>query len=266
MKAVILGCGNSSGVPAIGNYWGACNPDNPKNLRGRSSLAVMSDSTTIIIDTGAEFREQFNRENLPIPDAVFYTHEHGDHCHGIDDLRSFRFHLGEDQMLDIYGSASTIKDIKKRFPYLFNKGGKGEKFYPPMLKSNIFAGDDFGKPHRIGDIDFIPFEIDHGIGTCTGFRFSDMAYCVDLKSLDDKAIEIIKGVRNWIVDAAAYKNRNNFVHASIDDIINYNKIIRAQNVYITSLTTQMDYDILTAELPEGFYPAYDGLKIEINTQ
>ncbi|MEM7679847.1 MAG: MBL fold metallo-hydrolase, partial [Pseudomonadota bacterium] len=32
-KVTILGCGNSTGVPAIGNYWGKCDPVEPKNRR-----------------------------------------------------------------------------------------------------------------------------------------------------------------------------------------------------------------------------------------
>ena len=31
IEITILGCGSSSGVPAIGNYWGNCDPFKPKN-------------------------------------------------------------------------------------------------------------------------------------------------------------------------------------------------------------------------------------------
>ena len=39
-EITILGCGSSSGVPAIGNKWGSCNPNNPKNRRLRSSILI----------------------------------------------------------------------------------------------------------------------------------------------------------------------------------------------------------------------------------
>jgi phosphoribosyl 1,2-cyclic phosphate phosphodiesterase len=84
MKVTVLGCGNSGGTPLIGNNWGKCDPEEPKNRRGRCSVAVQTDATTIIVDTGPDFREQLNRENITEIDHVLYTHPHGDHLHGID--------------------------------------------------------------------------------------------------------------------------------------------------------------------------------------
>ena len=261
LKAVVLGCGNSSGVPGIGNHWGHCDPKEPKNRRGRSSLAVVSQTTTIVVDTGPDFREQFNRENLSSPDAVFYSHAHGDHCHGIDDLRSFYFR-GSQKPLPVYANAQTFEDLQSRFRYLF-EGGNNEFFYPPVLEAREFKDSDFGKEHRIGDISFVPFLVDHGSCVCTGYRFGDLAYTVDMKALDDQALDILKGVKTWIADAAAYTMQNNAVHANIEDIIVYHKTIKAEAVYLSSLTSLMDYQSLIRELPEGFAPAYDGLQIEI---
>lgn len=99
---------------------------------------------------------------------------------------------------------------------------------------------------------------------CTGYRFGDLAYTVDMKSLDDAALNAMKGVKTWIVDAAAYQSKNNAVHANIADVIGYNKIIQAEAVYLSSLTSVMDYQTLLNELPKGFYPAYDGLRIDIS--
>lgn len=262
VKAVILGCGNSSGVPGIGNHWGHCDPNEPKNKRGRSSLAVFSDKTTIVVDTGPDFREQWNRENLPPPDAVFYTHPHGDHCHGIDDLRSFYFR-GAREPIPTYANAQTFEDLKERFRYLF-EGGNNSFFYPPILEARTFEDHHFGEGSVFGDISFIPFAVDHGSCVCTGYRFGDLAYTVDMKSLDDAALAAMKGIKTWIVDAAAYQSKNNAVHANVADVIGYNKIIKAETVYLSSLTSVMDYRTLLNELPKGFAPAYDGLRIEIS--
>ena len=40
LRFTILGCGSSGGVPRLGGHWGACDPNNPKNIRRRCSLLV----------------------------------------------------------------------------------------------------------------------------------------------------------------------------------------------------------------------------------
>ncbi|MCG8503299.1 MAG: MBL fold metallo-hydrolase, partial [Sphingomonadales bacterium] len=94
MKAVILGCGTSSGVPRVGNHWGACDPKNPKNRRRRSSILVEHAGTRILIDTSPDLREQLLDAGVDHVDAVFYTHDHADHTHGIDDLRHLAYASG----------------------------------------------------------------------------------------------------------------------------------------------------------------------------
>ncbi|MGO7515619.1 MBL fold metallo-hydrolase, partial [Rhizobium ruizarguesonis] len=62
-RFTILGCSSSPGVPRITGDWGACNPYNPKNRRTRAAFMVQQFSpdggvTTVVIDTGPDFREQ----------------------------------------------------------------------------------------------------------------------------------------------------------------------------------------------------------------
>lgn len=87
MKIRILGSGTSSGVPRIGNDWGDCDPNEPKNRRTRASVLVSTDTTRILVDTGPDMREQLIAAGVTDLDAVIWTHDHADHCHGIDDLR-----------------------------------------------------------------------------------------------------------------------------------------------------------------------------------
>lgn len=262
LKFTIMGCGNSSGVPSVGNFWGACDPNEPKNRRSRCAAAVQSATTTLIIDTGPDFRTQMNTHNISNLDAVLYTHQHSDHAHGIDDLRTLYFRHGK-TMINTYGKSSVLDELSKRFHYMFS-GGNSEEFYPPMLKANPFDEHKYGQPHMIGDIEFIPFEMDHGTCIAIGYRFGNLAYCTDMKSLDQKALDVLKGCDTWIVDGAAYKNPNNDVHADLSTIYRYNDYIQAKNVYITSLSTQIDYQTLCAELPSGYKPAYDGLTLNID--
>lgn len=261
IKITILGCGNSSGVPAIGNYWGACDPNEIKNIRTRCCVAVQSDATTIIIDTGADIRNQMNGFDICNLDAVFYTHQHSDHCHGIDDLRPFYFRNDKTQ-IKCYGGAGVLDEISTRFHYLFN-GGNHASLYPPILEAQPFDENLYGTPHHFADIEYIPFEMDHGTCSAVGYRFGDLSYCVDMKSLDSKALDVIKGSSVWIVDGAGYHDPKNSVHADLATLYEYNKYIQAQSVYVTSLSTLMDYKTLIDELPDGFYPAYDGMQFTV---
>ena len=98
LRFTVLGSGSSGGVPRIGGIWGDCDPNNPKNRRRRCSLLVEKihnqETTTILIDTSPDLRDQLLDANVKRLDGVFYTHFHADHIHGIDDLRMLVFNMG----------------------------------------------------------------------------------------------------------------------------------------------------------------------------
>ena len=95
MKITVLGCGSSIGVPSIGNNWGKCDPNNPKNRRRRCSILVESDSSVILVDTSPDLREQLLDANVQKIDGVLFTHGHADHTHGLDDLRPMFWRMKE---------------------------------------------------------------------------------------------------------------------------------------------------------------------------
>jgi len=91
VKLVMLGSGTSTGVPRIGNDWGLCDPNEPKNRRTRASIIVESAAgQRILVDTSTDLRQQFLANGIDRIDAVFWTHDHADHDHGINDLRPLR--------------------------------------------------------------------------------------------------------------------------------------------------------------------------------
>ena len=250
----VLGCGNSTGVPAAGNYWGKCSPEEPKNKRTRPSLLVQSNTTTIVIDTGPDFSLQATHHDINQVDAVLYTHSHGDHVHGIDDLKIYA-KAKPDGILPAFTNHETILELKRRFCYLFEGGN--ESIYQPMLQTHALD-DRYGQTVTIGDINFIPFEQTHGKVRSVGYRFGDFAYSTDMKHLNAQSIDILRGVKTWIVDSAGYHQENNPVHASLKEIYALNKHVQAQNVYLTSLSLAMDYETMISELPDGYLPLYDG--------
>ncbi|HRQ60428.1 MAG TPA: MBL fold metallo-hydrolase [Alphaproteobacteria bacterium] len=255
-KLTILGCGNSTGVPAAGNHWGACDPLEPKNRRTRSSIAVQTDTTTIIVDTGPDFRDHMNKADIKHIHAVFYTHAHADHMNGMDDVRGYVFR--QKQKMPTYASAETFADLEGYFPYMF-QGGR-IALYPPLLDKNIVTD----QPFSVGNIPVTPLVMDHESCTATGYRFGNTAYCVDFVRLDDKAVEALKGIDTWIVDSAGYNQNDIKVHANLQTIFDLNARIGAKRVILTSLSLAMDYQTLIGELPQGYEPGYDGMVLDVN--
>src|SRR4051812_24695741 len=115
----ILGCGSSGGVPRIGNHWGKCDPTNPKNFRRRCSVLVRrrgpEGETRVLIDTSPDLRAQMLDQKVGAIDAVLYTHEHADHTHGIDELRSF--FINQRRRVPIWADEATGTMLTARFGY-----------------------------------------------------------------------------------------------------------------------------------------------------
>ena len=74
MKLIMLGAGTSTGVPRIGNDWGACDPAEPRNRRTRVSIVVESaDGARLLVDTSTDLRHQLLDNNIDRLDAVFLS-------------------------------------------------------------------------------------------------------------------------------------------------------------------------------------------------
>lgn len=254
-ELIVLGCGGSSGVPAIGGWWGACDPHEPRNIRTRPSIALKTDTTLIVVDTGPDFREQMNRERLGCPDAVIITHIHSDHINGLDELRTFQ-RLNKGRKFPVYTDAYTLEKLTERLDYMFTETEGG--FYPAVCLPEIVT---YGRTLTIGDITLTLFEQDHGTISSLGLRIGDIGYSTDMKRLDDAALTALAGIHTWIVDAAGHHSRSNPVHACIEELIELNNRIGAKEVLLTHLPPTMDYATLMKELPQGFMPAFDGMRV-----
>ena len=260
IKLTILGCGDSAGVPAIGNYWGDCDPAEPKNRRSRASIVVRSETTTLLVDTGPDLREQANRAGLEQVDAVLYSHTHSDHVNGIDEIRTYNKRAGF-TITPVYGTQETIRDLTHRFDYLFEAKNN---LYPVVLDPRILGADMMGKPMTIGNITFTPFLQDHGTCESLGFRFGDIAYSTDMVRLPEDSLDVLKGIKTWIVDVSGYKMKKNVVHCTLENVYALNEKVGAEMVYLTHLPAYVDYQTLADEVPTGYAPAYDGLEFAID--
>jgi phosphoribosyl 1,2-cyclic phosphate phosphodiesterase len=177
MKVRVLGCGTSGGVPRIGNCWGACDPAEPKNRRSRVSILVEQGDHRILIDTSPDLRQQLLDADVQDVDAVFWTHDHADHTHGLDDLRGL-LHLRNGRPVPCYSDAKTLASLRKRFTYVFQ--GSGE--YPASAEARELEG-----LVQVGPMTVLPFEQDHGATTSLGFRIGSMAYSTDVTGFPEES-------------------------------------------------------------------------------
>lgn len=253
MKITVLGCGSSSGVPLIGNKWGACDPANPRNRRLRASILVEEGGTVLLVDTSPDMRQQLLNCDLQRLDAVLYTHAHADHCHGIDDLRSINWLIKKP--VDIYADAPTFQILETSFPYVFRTKAD-DPFYMPAVVKNIIE-----KPFAIGGIKIVPFKQGHGPVHSLGFRFNDFAYSTDVNKLDDAAFKVLDGVKIWIVDCIREEPRHH-THSHLAQTLEWIAKVRPERAFLTHMSHSLDYAALAAKLPKGVEPGYDGLVIE----
>ena len=250
MEVTILGCGTSGGVPRIGNEWGACDPQEQKNRRRRCSILVKNKQTQVLIDTSPDIREQLLDADIDRLDGVVWTHEHADQCHGIDELRVLAIRNRE--RVNVWGDQKTLDILTRRFDYCFRQLDGNP--YPAILKEHYING-----PFSIGDIDFIPFEQDHGSITSLGFRMGPIGYSNDLVNLDDRGFEILAGIDTWIVDAMRYTPHP--THVNLETALKWIERLKPRRAVLTNMHVDLDYRTLQRELPTGVEPAYDGMVI-----
>jgi phosphoribosyl 1,2-cyclic phosphate phosphodiesterase len=260
LRFTILGCGSSTGVPRIGNIWGACDPMNPKNRRRRCALLVerfgKGGRTTVLVDTPTDLREQLLDARVEHIDAVLYTHDHADHTHGIDDLRGIVF--ATKQRVPMYATPETRAILTKRFDYCFTPPPGST--YPPILDAHDLA---VPAPVSIagagGTIEVTPILLEHGRNTALGFRFGAIAYSPDVSGIPEAAVPLLTGLDLWIVDALRHQPHP--THFSVNQALEWVERLGAKRAILTHMTTELDYDDLRRRLPEHVVPAYDGMVI-----
>ena len=262
-RFTILGCGSSPGVPRITGDWGACDPANPKNRRTRAAFLVEqfgpAGSTTVVIDTGPDFRTQMIAAGVENIDAVLYTHAHADHIHGIDDIRGFVLH--SHKQVPIWADAITMERIREGFGYCLET--PPGSMYPPIVTRNLI--DPMDAPVTIsgagGSITFQPLLQVHGSIHSLGFRIGDVAYCSDISDFPDATVARLQNLDTLIVDALQYRFHSS--HLSLSQSLEWIERLKPARAILTHMHVPLDYDTVQKETPAHVEPAYDGLFFEI---
>ena len=251
MEAIIMGSGTSHGIPVVGCSCGVCRSPDPRDKRSRASLLIRGENLDILIDTSTEFRLQAIREGITRLDAVFYTHSHADHLHGIDDIRP----LTKDHPMPVYAEELTQKDIKKRFDYIFasHPGHKGGG--RPKLSLHPLASEGVS----IKGIKVLPIPVFHGEMLINGFRIGELAYITDCSRIPASSYPLLRGVKKLVI--GALRKRPHPTHFSIDEAVAESKKIGADQTWLTHLCHDHSHRELLEMLPKKIEPAYDGLSI-----
>ena len=254
MKLVMLGSGTSTGVPRVGHDWGLCDPAEPRNRRSRVSIAVENDAgQRILVDTSPDLRSQLLARRIERVDAVFWTHDHADHCHGIDDLRVMRF--DRSNPIPGYGVAETCRRLKLRFDYVFD----GQHGYPTIVDLHELET----APRLCSGFAIGWSKMPHGPAKSTGLRFdadgASVGYATDYSEITSDMIDLFKGVDVLVTDCLRRKPHP--THANLDMALELASQCKARRTVLTHLDKSMDYATLVAELPDRVQPGYDGLEI-----
>ncbi len=261
IKLTILGCGSSGGVPRVGGDWGLCDPANARNRRRRCSVMVEQKSdagtTRVLIDTSPDLREQMLTADVREIDGVWFTHEHADHTHGIDELRGF--FLRQRRRVPIWADAPTSSMLMSRFAYCFASPEGSD--YPPILEHHaLVSGQGFATEGAGGKLAAMPFDVEHGTIKALGFRIGNVAYTPDLNDVGPGSIAHLEGLDLWIVDAL--KRTPHPSHLSLPETLGWIDRLGPRRAILTNMHVDMDYASLCRELPNTVEPAYDGMVIE----
>ncbi len=253
MKVRVLGSGTSTGVPRIGNDWGLCDPEEPRNRRTRVSIMIESAAgARLLVDTSTDLRAQLLANGIDTIDCVFWTHDHADHCHGIDDLRPLRY--GRGGSIPGYAASETVRRLRQRFGYVF----AGEFGYP-----TIVTLDTLDRVRMCAGIGIECVQMPHGPAQSTGFRFEtdnkSIGYATDFSEITREMVDLFNACDVLVVDCL--RREPHPTHAHLAMALELIEATRAGTGVLTHLDKSMDYATLGNEVPGHVLVGFDGMEI-----
>ncbi|MDG5777448.1 MBL fold metallo-hydrolase [Haloarculaceae archaeon H-GB2-1] len=123
MDVTLLGTGDTTGTPQLQCDCETCERARELSVeRTRFSVHVRNERTgeCLLVDASPDFRYQFQREDVGLPDAIVVTHIHFDHLDGLGNV----YRLVED--VPVYAANETdpetgesvAETVRRRYDYL----------------------------------------------------------------------------------------------------------------------------------------------------
>jgi phosphoribosyl 1,2-cyclic phosphate phosphodiesterase len=214
---------------------------------------VNLNGTTLVIDTGPDFRQQMLREKVSNVDAILFTHEHKDHTAGLDDVRSFNYL--KQKPMDVFAEDRVVKSLQQEFSYVF-----AEKKYPgvPQIDLHIIDLEKF----HVGNIEIVPIRAIHYHLPVLGFRIGDFTYITDANYIPEEEKEKIVGSKYLVLNAL--RKQKHISHFTLDDAVQLANELSPRRCYLTHMSHQLGlHEEVSKELPPNVFLAYDGLEIDL---
>jgi len=254
VKVTFLGTGTSQGVPVIGCDCAVCTSTDKRDKRLRTSIWIETPATSVVIDSGPDFRYQMLRANVKKLDAVVFTHGHKDHTAGLDDVRAYNYI--QDAAMEVYATDETQEILRREFAYVFNN-----KTYPgiPVINLNTIKN---GVPFSINELTFIPILVMHYKLEVLGFRIGDFTYITDANYIAPEELKKASGSKIFVLNAL--RHEQHISHYTLSEAVEIARQVGAEQTYFTHISHQLGLHAeIDAHLPKGMHLAYDKLVVEL---
>jgi phosphoribosyl 1,2-cyclic phosphate phosphodiesterase len=253
-----LGTGTSFGVPVIGCRCATCTSADPRDRRMRHGALVTDGERRMLVDTPPELRLQLVDAGVSMVDAIWFTHCHADHIHGLDDVRVFSERRREP--IPVYAAADCAATLRERFRYVFDSGIRTPDgtSKPEAEITEVRAYE----PVDVAGFQVTPLPVPHGPLHVYGFRVGELGYVTDGKRLPERTAEALRGVRVLVLNALWFGHPHP-THFSVEEAVEAARAVGAERTYLTHLSHKTSQAELDARLPDGVFAAYDGLEVEV---
>ena len=252
MRVTFLGTGTSMGVPVAGGFGEELLDDDPRNIRMRCSVWVESEHTSLIIDTGPEFRLQTIRSSVKKLDLILISHEHMDHIAGLDDIRAYNY--AQNDAIPLYASPRVLQSIKTRFDYMF-----GPDKYPGSATLDLHP---LNGPFTFRDLTITPLPYLHGEITVHGFRIDDFSYLTDVKKIPESTKALIRGSKVVVLSGLRWGPKHP-THLTIPEAVEIAQELDVPCTYLTHMNSYVNHKETNNRLPDNIRLAYDQMVIEV---
>jgi phosphoribosyl 1,2-cyclic phosphate phosphodiesterase len=224
-----------------------------RDKRLRTSVHLLVDGKSFVIDTGPDFRQQMLREDINHLDAVVFTHGHKDHIAGLDDVRAYNFLQGMD--MEVYAQRPVLDQLRVEFYYAFE-----EKKYPGIPRINL--NEIHESAFKASGVTFTPLPVKHLHMPVLGFRINDFSYITDANFISDETLDKLKGTRILVLNAL--QKEKHVSHFNFEEAVATAKKIGAEKTYFTHISHRLGlHKQVEKELPSSIALAYDGLSVNL---